>query len=951
MQQNSRGPYCLCRKQSERYVLVEKFTEEEYQIVTTIEGEEIDKATYVCHACYKQVKRSTHNENFKPRWKAKEVIKGKCQLISCRDDIYRSTDLVTPAKIESLVSLAVMVNCSETCRVGLCYKHYSLVYNMLHPRLPCASCGTKPPQYDRFIRHCPSPEIINKYLTTVLGEPSGLNSDSCICYTCYKFFLSVVKTEATKLPTLDEVMEEINKNIVNITSTSAYNEKRITVSEFEDLVIMKVALKYAKVMSHDEALLLPAVYSSFQSEFLAMCQIFPSLSGLVLDHIPSIRWFLSHLHKVFQGGLKVHCVHKRYGTVMFYHNYDLVKALSHALGQLHNSKATCNCTSTNDKAVQTENDSGLHQAALCLNEMLHAQVKYFNKIYKFNINALTSISVASIVSNMNPQLLSFVRTATQSVRSSRCKQFSAVPVSNVKALRQLYSICVLLFCTNSTCIMPFHVLITEAIIFHGGSKELVRILNRIGAAASLDTSSRMATESERKINGIIPDIIANSFTAVSMDNIDILQPYAMVYSRNISRSWHGTSVQCVQPLPLTGVMSTDEFITGNQLITCTQRNKHPREDVLPSSLVPKDKRWRRTLSEKALPHSDALEQNALAHSFLTHPLAIGNQLTCTVSQPHITIDQFSISHMDVLNNLQEDVFQCFLLKWVGNAHGVNLPNLKFMLHCVRRQSTDNKVSKVVYCDVLSEKADCKSTLLKIIDKLYETFISQLNHKFVVAVGDAKTYNLLVDIVKEYGDELKWLLPYPGDWHILLNYQKALIRPYMDAGLVNLAKVSGHKGGTLTSIINASNFKRTHRFLFQVYESLNLFFLSLFMKHHNEQFPDHNSETRQIIFTLSSKLTAIEVVTEENLEPFRTSVSEVFQKISIYGVTRDSFVSFMEALSQKQDTIKFWHQFIAVDFFGYLSLYIGLHYRNWKLRLDSVKLLAPISLLIGQLIGS
>ena len=57
---------------------------------------------------------------------------------------------------------------------------------------------------------------------------------------------------------------------------------------------------------------------------------------------------------------------------------------------------------------------------------------------------------------------------------------------------------------------------------------------------------------------------------------------------------------------------------------------------------------------------------------------------------------------------------------------------------------------------------------------------------------------------------------PGDWHILMNFQKALMKPYFDAGLKDLAKSAGYP---IASIQVCGQFKRTHQFLFEVWEAL------------------------------------------------------------------------------------------------------------------------------------
>ena len=49
--------------------------------------------------------------------------------------------------------------------------------------------------------------------------------------------------------------------------------------------------------------------------------------------IPSSRWLLSHLNLHFEDMIEVQCRQRRYGTLVYHKNCDLVHALSSVLGR------------------------------------------------------------------------------------------------------------------------------------------------------------------------------------------------------------------------------------------------------------------------------------------------------------------------------------------------------------------------------------------------------------------------------------------------------------------------------------------------------------------------------------------------------------------------------------------------------------------------------------------
>ena len=94
---------------------------------------------------------------------------------------------------------------------------------------------------------------------------------------------------------------------------------------------------------------------------------------------------------------------------------------------------------------------------------------------------------------------------------------------------------------------------------------------------------------------------------------------------------------------------------------------------------------------------------------------------------------------------------------------VDLPGLKTFLSF---SETDTEKSKFCSIEVLDETADSKATVLKTLNILHKKFQIGIKLQYLVVVGDRKSYDHLLKLKSEYGGSLSWVLPYPGDWHIL-----------------------------------------------------------------------------------------------------------------------------------------------------------------------------------------
>ncbi len=78
-----------------------------------------------------------------------------------------------------------------------------------------------------------------------------------------------------------------------------------------------------------------------------------------------------------------------------------------------------------------------------------------------------------------------------------------------------------------------------------------------------------------------------------------------------------------------------------------------------------------------------------------------------------------------------------------------------------------------YLDVLDENADSRDTMIGVMTRLHHEFYIGDSRDHLIVAGDAKTYQHLQEIKREYGEQLSWLIPFPGDFHILINYQPVL----------------------------------------------------------------------------------------------------------------------------------------------------------------------------------
>ena len=173
---------------------------------------------------------------------------------------------------------------------------------------------------------------------------------------------------------------------------------------------------------------------------------------------------------------------------------------------------------------------------------------------------------------------------------------------------------------------------------------------------------------------VLPHINEKAPSIVSVDNIDILQPHAFVSCTDATRSWHGTSVQYMQALPVSGLLEE-----GNKnALQPGNSQKHPATSPTASPVpVERNKRRRRTQTEFHSPHT------TLTARHITNPQVFHSVSYNRIGAPSLHLDDFRPDPNEIksMKTFQEDVFKCMLLK--GAQHC--LPGLRSLLNCVRKQ--------------------------------------------------------------------------------------------------------------------------------------------------------------------------------------------------------------------------------------------------------------------------
>ncbi|KAJ8048223.1 hypothetical protein HOLleu_00452 [Holothuria leucospilota] len=227
-------------------------------------------------------------------------------------------------------------------------------------------------------------------------------------------------------------------------------------------------------------------------------------------------------------------------------------------------------------------------------------------------------------------------------------------------------------------------------------------------------------------------------------------------------------------------------------------------------------------------------------------------------------------------------------------------------------------------DGLLKAAESQQTMLSVLYILHEKHQTGIRTAFLVVAGDCKTYDIIIHLKRLY-EELDWVIPYLGEWHLLKNSQPALLKLYSDAGLKTLMSLF-HKGATLKAVSSATGFKKTHYFLLQSWEAMYRTLVDVFI---------HNDSTVQDDLLLQL---------EREVEKSGSGIFPSFFDNPLADSLADVFDQFQKFVADKASmncNFKFWSNFCLRDMIFYSGLYMAIRSRDFALRGACIRKMGPL----------
>ncbi len=282
------------------------------------------------------------------------------------------------------------------------------------------------------VQTCAEPEVFERHLRENTNFDGKIKSIDKVCNACYRFSLLLSRSFKQKKKSCDEEFKSLLESIQNSLGSKPLpfsDEKKIV-----DYALILSAITIAEKLLKNEALTLPSAHEIFT---MHMKYLHPEGKSM------NPRWLLCQLSLLFEHHLAYTCILKKHGTILYRSGREL-ECLSHAIFSLKNYQAS-----------ETLDYKGVYRD---LNQRICMQAEQCK-------HSKELLDVEDQIKSTDPILWNMVCSITQS-KDRFTYEHPQIYDGEIKNLRCLFILHLIMFCVDKTSSLPFHLLLTDVIDTH-----------------------------------------------------------------------------------------------------------------------------------------------------------------------------------------------------------------------------------------------------------------------------------------------------------------------------------------------------------------------------------------------------------------------------------------------------------------------------------------------------
>ena len=196
------------------------------------------------------------------------------------------------------------------------------------------------------MRSCPDSLRIRKHLADRTGFQGEIIEGAKVCYSCYKSHIRILRDDDT-----DSTDDDLLGIIVSLKMSLG------SVSDIQSAMsraMTDTCIYVANTIVKHEALLLPTVHEHFS---IAVREHMSAINLQWEEDQVTAQWILSNLIVTLGNHLSYACKIRRYGTLLYRTNGDLLSSLTVSLHKMNQVSKTKNDTST---SVEVNTTAEIH---------------------------------------------------------------------------------------------------------------------------------------------------------------------------------------------------------------------------------------------------------------------------------------------------------------------------------------------------------------------------------------------------------------------------------------------------------------------------------------------------------------------------------------------------------------------------------------------------------------